>query len=40
MKQRSLVSNTVLGHLAQAMECGYFVDYRRGKQKIINQGSL
>jgi Werner syndrome ATP-dependent helicase len=29
MKRRSLTGSTVLGHLAKALEMGYFVDYRR-----------
>jgi Werner syndrome ATP-dependent helicase len=29
MKRRSLAAATVLGHLAKALEAGYFVDYRR-----------
>lgn len=30
MQQRSLAASTVLGHLAKALELGYFVDYRKG----------
>ena len=36
MKQRSLTAATVLGHLAKALEEGYFVDYRRGKTIIYS----
>ena len=30
MKERSLAEDTVQGHLAKALQEGYFVDYRRG----------
>ena len=30
MRERTLSLATVQGHLAKAMETGYFVDYRRG----------
>ena len=33
MKRRSLTGSTVLGHLVKALEMGYFVDYRRGREK-------
>ena len=29
-KERFLKPTTVIGHLADALEAGYFVDYRRG----------
>ena len=30
-KERGLSPQTVMNHLASAMEAGYFVDYRRGR---------
>ena len=30
MKRRSMAEATIVGHLAKALEEGYFVDYRRG----------
>lgn len=30
VQRRSLAAGTVLGHLAKALELGYFVDYRKG----------
>ena len=36
MKQRSLAAATVLGHLAKALEEGYFVDYRKGRNLLLN----
>ena len=29
-KERGLSPQTIMGHLASAMEAGHFVDYRRG----------
>lgn len=29
-KERTLAPVTVMGHLAAALEAGYFVDYRKG----------
>ena len=40
MKQRSLATSTVVGHLAKALECGYFVDYRKGTYYILSYCSL
>ena len=36
MKQRSLAAGTVLGHLAKALDNGYFVDYRKGINLHLN----
>ena len=30
-RERVLQPSTIMGHLARALEAGYFLDYRRGK---------
>ena len=34
-KERILQPSTVMGHLATALEAGYFVDYRKGKEECV-----